>query len=647
LADVFISYSRTDKRVAERLAASLDAFGVSHWMDSHLAGGSTFTEVTEAELNEAGKVIVLWSEASIKSDWVKDEAQAGREQGKLIPLAIDGSQPPMGFRQIQTIDLAGWAKGKEADLPPALLHALALAGTPRAAPAPPAPKPRRKIGLITLAAALIALLAAGYWLWHGGFDGQPSDRHIAVLVRAFAPSGTGDVTEKALASGITDELIVRLRRIKELEVATAEPDGSPPSAAFKQAYVVDGNIRSDGDQLQVAARLTRPDGEILWSDTDDRKMSDLLALQEQIATSIANALSVSFDVGTNSTRYGGTDNPEAYAAYMQYQSNSMNRDANVPLQYLNHALALDPHYVKALTELASYYGIQASGHGGYSTVPKQQALDLLAKMDKVTAQAVALDPDLAIVHVSRGEYYFNVRDLTAADREMRRAAELDPGDDPELRSRIAGYEVSVGRAGKALSLIQSAAVIDPIYEDSPAQMRPFLYLGRYRETIDLFGKFAAVTGDVQRLDTYPFWAHMMLGGEDEGLRFSDQEHAPYGARLRAFKADTALPTMTSSELEKWAAKQYGESGQFQPTNTAMFASYYGHPRLAVDLLRIAFERPGGEWLGLLWHPALANARKTPEFAQLVTDLGFVKMWRDSGDWGDFCSPKEGGTISCQ
>lgn len=55
---------------------------------------------------------------------------------------------------------------------------------------------------------------------------------------------------------------------------------------------------------------------------------------------------------------------------------------------------------------------------------------------------------------------------------------------------------------------------------------------------------------------------------------------------------------------------------------------------------------GGSWLGLLWHPALANARKTPEFAKLVTDLGFVKMWRESGDWGDYCHPISQTAVSC-
>ena len=64
-------------------------------------------------------------------------------------------------------------------------------------------------------------------------------------------------------------------------------------------------------------------------------------------------------------------------------------------------------------------------------------------------------------------------------------------------------------------------------------------------------------------------------------------------------------------------------------------------------MRLAFERPGGYASLILWHPALAEARKTPAFAKLVTDLGFVKAWRESGKWPDYCKPMSGSGISCR
>ena len=73
-----------------------------------LRGGENFLPTTEAALEQARAVVVLWSKTSVDSHWVRDEAQRGRERGCLVPLAIDGSQAPLGFRQFQLIDVSRW-----------------------------------------------------------------------------------------------------------------------------------------------------------------------------------------------------------------------------------------------------------------------------------------------------------------------------------------------------------------------------------------------------------------------------------------------------------------------------------------------------------------------------------------------------------
>ena len=105
--------------------------------------------------------------------------------------------------------------------------------------------------------------------------------------------------------------------------------------------------------------------------------------------------------------------------------------------------------------------------------------------------------------------------------------------------------------------------------------------------------------------------------------------------------------MPLSQLRLWAANKYGEGGHFQLANAAALASYYWQADLAVNLMRLTLELPGAVGALTMWHPAFANARKTPAFAQLVNDKGFVKMWRESGDWGDFCRLAAGGTIVCR
>jgi hypothetical protein len=82
------------------------------------------------------------------------------------------------------------------------------------------------------------------------------------------------------------------------------------------------------------------------------------------------------------------------------------------------------------------------------------------------------------------------------------------------------------------------------------------------------------------------------------------------------------------------------------TGAATYASYRGHPELAVELLRLASERVGVFWRIALWTPLMANTRKTDAFEQLVTERGLVDIWRDTGKWPDACRPVSTADISC-
>lgn len=102
---LFISYAREDREQVESLAHALEKAGFQVWWDAALEGGHQFAAEIERQLNAADAVIVVWSDASIRSNWVLDEAMHGRDKGCLIPVRFDETVPPLGFRQIQSIDL--------------------------------------------------------------------------------------------------------------------------------------------------------------------------------------------------------------------------------------------------------------------------------------------------------------------------------------------------------------------------------------------------------------------------------------------------------------------------------------------------------------------------------------------------------------
>jgi hypothetical protein len=115
MADVFLSYAREDAARAEQVARGLEQAGLDVFWDTEIPPGQTWADYIESKLTQSKALIVLWSEHSTKSQWVREEARMGRDKGVLIPVMIDNSQPPFGFGEVQAANLASW--NGEADHP--------------------------------------------------------------------------------------------------------------------------------------------------------------------------------------------------------------------------------------------------------------------------------------------------------------------------------------------------------------------------------------------------------------------------------------------------------------------------------------------------------------------------------------------------
>jgi tetratricopeptide (TPR) repeat protein len=169
--DVFVSYARKNRPVAEQLAEGLSAAGLQVWWDSELSAGSEFAAVIESKLQGAAVVIVLWSFDSVRSSFVRDECSRALKQNKLLPVRIEDIELPLGFGQLHTLDLLEW----EGDADDSAFEKLLLEVRrrrqstplgPLASPAEP-PRPGRKWPRRSswVAGAALALAAAGTATW--------------------------------------------------------------------------------------------------------------------------------------------------------------------------------------------------------------------------------------------------------------------------------------------------------------------------------------------------------------------------------------------------------------------------------------------------------------------------------------------------
>ena len=269
VADIFLSYASEDRTAAGRIAAALIAEGFSVWWDRDLLGGADFAAAIGKELDAAKAVVVLWSANSRESKWVRDEAAHGRDANRLIPLSFDAEKPPLGFRQVHTIDFASWKGGAAepsfAGLVGSLRGLAGAEGSAAAGPAPsapPQPKPgsRRSLVLIAAGAGLLLAAVAAFLVMSPNTARAPAVELGKVEIRPFEASPP-DPARAAKASGYAAAF---RQRLTELGVANEGEKGQRAGPGAE--IILAGELVSEGDGEVLAVRFELAQtGETLWS----------------------------------------------------------------------------------------------------------------------------------------------------------------------------------------------------------------------------------------------------------------------------------------------------------------------------------------------------------------------------------------------
>ncbi|MCB1928092.1 MAG: toll/interleukin-1 receptor domain-containing protein [Rhodocyclaceae bacterium] len=220
MSDVFLSYAREDQAMAESLARALEAKGLTVWWDRHIVAGHTFDEVIERELDSAGSVIVLWSAASVGSEWVRSEASTAAERGVLIPVSIDGQRPPLEFRRKQTVSLAEWNGAADhpglTQLLQAMRHRAVPASSPVVAPPPRPERARRRWPVMVALPVALAALAYGLFVRQPGGPDKPEQGAMSSSAQSPAPKPPAihGYRWQLVASNIDDDVHVEINAIE-------------------------------------------------------------------------------------------------------------------------------------------------------------------------------------------------------------------------------------------------------------------------------------------------------------------------------------------------------------------------------------------------------------------------------------------------
>lgn len=468
---VFLSYSREDQKAARTVIGLLEGLGYKVWWDGLIPGGERFDKVTSEALESARAVIVLWSKVSVQSHWVHDEATRGRDTGRLVPLSIDGSHPPLGFGQFQFIDVS--KEGLRADGPQMQRALAALAALFNGdAPALPAPRKgpalsRRVLVAGGVAAAGIGATTIGWLLSRGGAPGSS----LAVLP---FDNLSGDAGQQYLIDGIAAELRARFARNPVLTVAGQTSsnefrgktgDAKGIAARLGVAHLLTGNVRMGAGEVRIAVELIEAaTGYSKWTQTYQRPAGNILRLQEEIAEAVDAALTPQLAAGSHREsvkRSGGTTVAAAYDAYLRgkllFENPVDEASDRAALAEFTRATELDPNYAAAHAARARTMGVIA-----VASHDLRERHGLVTDAEMEARRAIELAAEYPEGHVALAyATLFGRLDVIGAEQAHEAAMRFGAGN-PEVLSRYALYYARRRQPEKALPAIEKAAMLEPL-----------------------------------------------------------------------------------------------------------------------------------------------------------------------------------------
>lgn len=627
---IFLSYAHGDQAQAQRLAGALQRAGYTVWWDALIEGGSRYARSINEALEKADAVLVLWSKTSIESDWVRDEAAQGRDRHRLVPLSLDGTLPPLGFRQIQMIDLSHWRGRADAPQFKAIQRAIDMAMGQEAVAAHATSGPRftRRQALAGGTAAVAAVVGAGAVVaWQEGWIGPASAQARSIAVLPFK-NLSGNPGQSYLSDGLTEEIRSALAHNAGLMVlagtssAAASEAGDAKAIAKKLdvAYLLEGSVQREGELVRVAANLTNGrTGFSEWSQQVERKLGDIFAFETEIARTVSNALSVR--MATDTPLPGGTRDPKAYEAYLRGKAlynlakdEATDREAKADYEL---ALAADPNFALAHAALSRSY---ASLAAEYAKAEELQSLYSSAISE--AKRAISIAPTMAEGHLALGYALFAGRLDVKAARPSYGKAYLYGRGNADIVLLYASYASRTRRFREARDAIERALALDPL---NPRTHRAAgtiaLASRRYADAITQARRALELNPKISNANATIGDSLMQLGKlADARAAYLKEPTAMFRLRGLAALEHRAGNQPAAEKAFAQLVSEVGDSAMYQQ---AEVMAQWGRADEAMARLQRA-RAIGDSGLSMIaTDPLLDPIARDPRFIRFVKDIGFA------------------------
>jgi TolB-like protein/Tfp pilus assembly protein PilF len=495
-------------------------------------------------------------------------------------------------------------------------------------------KPRRSRWIVLGAvAAAVVLLGAVFVIIRTRPPGNVAHAKIQSLAVLPFKNLSGDVSQDYLAEGMTEALIGRLAGIHDLRVTShtsvirfKNPQLSVPEIARTLGVdaIVEGSVIREGNRIRVTAQLIRgATDEHFWSETYDRDLPDVLALQSELAQSIAEKVEVTV-TGEEHQRLSAARpvSPEVYESYLKGRFAASRGQSTVDIEraagYFEDSIKRDPTFAPAYVGLATAYTGLGTIFGG---VPPAETRP---KVKNAAKRALELDPNLADAHVLLANVLQEEWLWAEAESEYKRALELAPNS-AAAQAGFSLWLLCQGRTDEAVEWIERARRLDPTVVSGVSVGWILFQSRRYDEAVHEFRSVVAVQPEAsgalwdlgfvlcaknQPQDAIPYL--------EKAVAVSNRNPGVVGVLIRAYaqagRRTDALRLL--SELQERAKKGYVPAGAF-------VNAYLGldEKEEAFAALEQAYKEQSNILQFLKVHPYFDPLRSDPRFADLVRRVG--------------------------
>ncbi|MGE5176040.1 MAG: protein kinase domain-containing protein [Hyphomicrobiales bacterium] len=475
-------------------------------------------------------------------------------------------------------------------------------------------------------------------LERGGTERQPSDATASVAVLPFV-NRSGDQENEYFSDGLAEELLNVLAKIRGLRVparaSSFQFKGTKENLAvigekLNVATVLDGSVRKAGNRVRISVQLVKiSDGYHLWSESYDRQLDDIFAVQDDIAQSVVKELrtallgeapdsDASGEARAEVARAakGRATDPEAHRIYLlaRHLIDRVTReDLTKAVEYLTEAIRLDPEFALGWSELGFTYTRQA----GVAFIPAAEGFE---RAREAIARALELAPDLAEAHARMAwVQIYRDRNWRAAERSYARALELAP-ENAEVLSGAATLAYGLGNIEEAISLAGRALERDPLSSATYNKLGLTLHRAdRYADAEAAYRR--ALELAPQRAGTRAYLAFPLLaqGRAAEALEMAKAEPAEWARLwLNAIIHHAMGDAVASDEALQELIRKFGDSAQTQIAETY---GARGDRDKALEWLERAFDQRD---------PGLSEVKSSPEFRSLHEDPRWIEFLKKMG-----------------